>query len=62
MKNGTRGVETLQFVLNIQGIENIGGVTHWQMGTIGVIRSIVIRSGDNIWKFLLIVFCQAIGG
>ena len=60
VENGTRGVERLQLVLNVESRENVLGVSHGQVGAVGVVGGVVaaLGSGDDAGKALDVVLCE----
>ena len=57
------GVQGLQFILDVQGVEHIRGVVHRQMGTVGIVGRIPLGpGGDDVGIMLLVVLGQAVGG
>ena len=63
MEDSAGGVEGLQIVLNIQGCENVLGVTNGQVAGVGVVgAAAVFGSGNNVRVTLHIVLGKTVGG
>ena len=63
MEHCAGSIQGLQFILNIQCIENIHGIVHRQMGGIRIIRGISGLSGRlDAGPALSVVLCQTVRG
>ena len=61
VEHGTGSIQSLKLILDIQGVKNVGGVIHRQMGAVGVVRSIPLSSrGADIRPALPVVFGQTV--
>ena len=63
VENGAGGVESLKFVLNVQGLEDVCGVAYRQVRAVGVVRSLILTvgGGDDVRIILSVVFRQTVG-
>ena len=61
MEHRSRGVQRLQFVLNVESGEDIFGITYGQVRTVGVIRRFALgRGGDDIGEILDVVLSHSV--
>src|SRR5699024_221950 len=64
VEHGAGGVQGLQVVLDGQGLEDVVGVAHRQVGGIGVVGGVagVLGGGDDVGIELHVVLGQPVGG
>ena len=61
MKHRAGGIQTLQLVLDIQGVEDIVGIPHRKMGAVCIIRGVALFGrGDYIRVPIHVMFGQSI--
>ena len=61
MEYRSRGIQRLQLVLDIQRVEDIRGIIHRKVGTVGIVGRIPILARRlDIRPFGPVVFCQAV--
>jgi len=63
MEDRAGSVECLQFILDIKRFKHIFSIAYWQVGAVGIIRSIAVlaASSDDIRIALQIMFGKAVG-
>ena len=63
MEYRARRVQSLEFILNVERLEDILGEADRQVRGIGVVGGVaLLGSGDDVGIALYIVLCEAIGG
>ena len=58
MENGSGSVERLQFILDVEGAEDVLRVADGQVRRIGVIRRTVFVCGNDVRELILVVLCK----
>ena len=62
MEYGTRGIESLKLVLNIESREYVVGEAYGEVGGVGIVGSFALGCGDDIGISLLVVLSKTVGG
>ena len=66
VEHGARGVQCLQFVLNVESVEDVGSVVNRQVRAVGVVRRCVFAFAhgrrDDVGVLLFVVLRQSVRG